>query len=117
MPFAAVVALTDAVTRSVRVKMLVCIGTTAIAQLLLVLGGVGYLLHLDWGQMAKVVQQRAHADRAQPASSDAPSSCGPSPSGGGPGPQADAEPSRQQPLLINAAPRSDSSTRTDGAVS
>ena len=109
MPFAAVVALTDAVTRSVRVKMLVCVGTTATAQALLVLGGVGYLLRIDWRQMAKLVQQRAHADRDRqtaPSADAQPAPPCPALSDGAEQP----EPAHAQPLLINAA--ADSSTRT-----
>ena len=100
MPLAAVVALTDAVTRSVRVKLLVCVGTTSVAQLLLALGGLAYLLHVDWRQAAKVVQQRAHADRQgktapRPASDAQPAPAGPEQ------PQQPEPSTHQAPLLIN----------------
>ena len=63
-PVAGVLALTDAATTSVPVKMAACVGATTIAQAPLALFGFVWCVRLDWRAAGKIVAMRANMDKA-----------------------------------------------------
>eukprot|EP00457_Paulinella_chromatophora_P004936 gb/GEZN01004949.1/.p1 GENE.gb/GEZN01004949.1/~~gb/GEZN01004949.1/.p1 ORF type:complete len:584 (-),score=60.52 gb/GEZN01004949.1/:76-1827(-) len=62
-PIASVGALTDLITSSIKVKMILCVGCTSIAQTLIVFLGFTYLALLDWKQVAHIITDRANTDK------------------------------------------------------
>jgi Na+-driven multidrug efflux pump len=65
-PIAGVVALTDLVTTSVRWKIIACVGTTSLAQIMITCVGYGYLMIMNWDKAGKLIQDRANNDRLDP---------------------------------------------------
>eukprot|EP00808_Paulinella_micropora_P005806 g55091.t1 len=62
-PVACLAALTDLITNSMLVKIILCVACSSIAQAFLPLVGLPYLLSLDWVVLASVVSARAHTDK------------------------------------------------------
>lgn len=62
-PAVGVVALTDAITTSVQLKMAFCVGATTIAQLPVALFGYAYNARMDWQEAGRIITQRANSDQ------------------------------------------------------
>ena len=89
-PAVGVVALTDAVTTSVQLKMALCVGATTIAQLPVALFGYAYNARMDWQAAGRIIKQRANSDR--PATPRVAPSCAASGGGGAAGGSGHATP-------------------------
>lgn len=61
-PIAGIVALTDIVTTSMRWKLIACVSTTSMAQILATIVGYGYLVTMDWEKAASLIAHRANND-------------------------------------------------------
>jgi len=78
VPVVCVLALTDLVTRNVTTKLTFVVAGTALGQVAIAIMGFAYLLHMDWNETAKVIEERANSDkleRASSANSDTHSAC------------------------------------------
>ena len=62
-PIVAVLALTNYVTTSVRVKLTLCVAGTSMAQVPIALLGFAYLIRLDWVETGRLIRQRANSDK------------------------------------------------------
>jgi len=63
VPLTILLALTDVASHNVAFKMVVCVATTTVAQLPLALFALGYMAHLDWQAVSRVIGSRANTDR------------------------------------------------------
>jgi len=64
-PVTAIIALTDIVTRSVILKLKICLATTAITSVHIGMFEFAYLGLMDWNKVAKVIRDRANTDIEQ----------------------------------------------------
>ena len=61
-PVAGTAALSDYITTSVITKMLFCVSTSAIAQTCIAVVGYLFLLRINWGETAAIINARANTD-------------------------------------------------------
>ena len=64
-PVTIIVALTDRVTNSVVLKMIFCLATTSMAEILIAIFEFVYVGLMDWKAFAKIINDRANTDKEQ----------------------------------------------------